>query len=61
MYFYTYLSNSANIIMINFKEVHIFAKKNNSMLNSYKTEDKVLLAVDCILFGFDKEDLKKLY
>jgi 8-oxo-dGTP diphosphatase len=31
------------------------------MLNNYKTEDKVLLAVDCIKFGFDKEDLKKLY
>ena len=30
------------------------------MLNSYSTEDKVLLAVDCIIFGFDKEDLKIL-
>ncbi|NEW77884.1 MAG: NUDIX hydrolase [Gelidibacter sp.] len=30
------------------------------MLNSYKTEDKVLLAVDCIIFGFDKDDLKIL-
>lgn len=43
--------------MINFNEVHIFVKKN-SMLNSYKTQNKVLLAVDCIIFGFDKEDLK---
>lgn len=30
------------------------------MLNSYKSEDKVLLAVDCIIFGFDNEDLKIL-
>ncbi len=30
------------------------------MLNNYSTEDKVLLAVDCIIFGFDKEDLKIL-
>lgn len=30
------------------------------MLNSYKTKDKVLLAVDCIIFGFDNEDLKIL-
>jgi len=30
------------------------------MLNSYETEDKVLLAADCIIFGFDKEDLKIL-
>lgn len=30
------------------------------MLNNYNTEDKVLLAVDCIIFGFDKEDLKIL-
>lgn len=30
------------------------------MLNSYNTEDKVLLAVDCIIFGFDNEDLKIL-
>ena len=41
-------------------EVHIFGQKNNNMLNSYSTEDKVLLAVDCIIFGFDKEDLKIL-
>jgi len=26
----------------------------------YETEDKVLLAVDCIIFGFDQEDLKIL-
>jgi 8-oxo-dGTP diphosphatase len=30
------------------------------MLNSYKSEDKVLLAVDCIIFGFDNDDLKIL-
>ena len=30
------------------------------MLNSYKAEDKVLLAVDCIIFGFDNDDLKIL-
>ncbi len=30
------------------------------MLNSYNKEDKVLLAVDCIIFGFDGEDLKIL-
>ena len=30
------------------------------MLNSYSTADKVLLAVDCIIFGFDNESLKIL-
>ncbi len=30
------------------------------MLNSYSKEDKVLLAVDCIIFGFDNEKLKIL-
>ena len=30
------------------------------MLNKYSSEDKVLLAVDCIIFGFDGEDLKIL-
>jgi 8-oxo-dGTP diphosphatase len=30
------------------------------MLNSYDKEDKALLAVDCIIFGFDGEDLKIL-
>ena len=30
------------------------------MLNSYTSADKVLLAVDCIIFGFDNEDLKIL-
>lgn len=30
------------------------------MLNSYNEADKVLLAVDCIIFGFDSEDLKIL-
>jgi ADP-ribose pyrophosphatase YjhB (NUDIX family) len=29
-------------------------------LNNYKKEDKILLAVDCIIFGFDNEDLKIL-
>tara|TARA_R110002020_G_scaffold437924_2_gene648271 strand:+ start:127 stop:816 length:690 start_codon:yes stop_codon:yes gene_type:complete len=30
------------------------------MLNNYSSEDKVLLAVDCIIFGFDQEELKIL-
>lgn len=30
------------------------------MLKSYNSEDKVLLAVDCIIFGFDNDDLKIL-
>ena len=30
------------------------------MLNSYNTDDKILLAVDCIIFGFDQEQLKIL-
>ena len=30
------------------------------MINKYENEDKVLLAVDCIIFGFDEEDLKIL-
>jgi ADP-ribose pyrophosphatase YjhB (NUDIX family) len=30
------------------------------MINNYSSEDKVLLAVDCIIFGFDEEDLKIL-
>ncbi|HTG67183.1 MAG TPA: NUDIX domain-containing protein [Flavobacterium sp.] len=30
------------------------------MLNSYNSEDKVLLSVDCIIFGFDNEGLKIL-
>lgn len=30
------------------------------MLVGYNTEDKVLLAVDCIIFGFDEEELKIL-
>jgi len=29
-------------------------------LNNYSQEDKVLLALDCIIFGFDKEGLKIL-
>lgn len=30
------------------------------MINSYSSADKVLLAVDCIIFGFDNEGLKIL-
>ena len=30
------------------------------MIHNYNSEDKVLLAVDCIIFGFDQEDLKIL-
>ena len=30
------------------------------MLGSYSKEDKLLLAVDCIIFGFDEDDLKIL-
>lgn len=30
------------------------------MLHSYSSEDKVLLSVDCIIFGFDNEGLKIL-
>ena len=30
------------------------------MLNSYSAEDKVLVSVDCIIFGFDNEGLKIL-
>lgn len=30
------------------------------MINNYSLEDKVLLVVDCIIFGFDEEDLKIL-
>lgn len=30
------------------------------MLNNYSKEDKVLLAVDCIIFGFDNDNLKIL-
>ncbi|MDC6390549.1 NUDIX domain-containing protein [Maribacter sp. PR1] len=29
-------------------------------LNTYNKEDKILLAVDCIIFGFDQEELKIL-
>lgn len=29
-------------------------------LSTYTNEDKVLLAIDCIIFGFDKEELKVL-
>lgn len=30
------------------------------MIHKYKNEDKVLVAVDCIIFGFDQETLKLL-
>lgn len=30
------------------------------MIHNYKSEDKVLVAVDCIIFGFDDEELKLL-
>ena len=32
----------------------------NMHLNFYQKEDQVLLAVDCIIFGFDKKNLKIL-
>ena len=32
----------------------------NTTLQYYQKEDQVLLAVDCIIFGFDKKDLKVL-
>lgn len=35
-------------------------KLPTKMLNSYSSEDKVLLSVDCIIFGFDNEGLKIL-
>lgn len=34
--------------------------QNNKMQLRYQQQDKVLLAVDCIIFGFDGEDLKIL-
>lgn len=30
------------------------------MIHNYKTEDKLLVAVDCIIFGFDNDELKIL-
>lgn len=35
-------------------------KNINTQLNFYQKEDQVLLAVDCIIFGFDKTNLKIL-
>jgi ADP-ribose pyrophosphatase YjhB (NUDIX family) len=35
-------------------------EKNPSITYQYDKEDKVLLAVDCIIFGFDEKDLKIL-
>src|SRR5665213_1193282 len=31
-----------------------------SAINEYKVHDRMLIAVDCIIFGFDNEDLKVL-
>src|SRR5690606_23513512 len=43
------------------KEATLTERKDiNSQLNFYQKEDQVLLAVDCIIFGFDKENLKIL-
>jgi 8-oxo-dGTP diphosphatase len=36
------------------------SSNEHSMLYNYDQADKVLLAVDCIIFGFDQEDLKIL-
>ena len=36
------------------------SKDLNMHLNFYQKEDQVLLAVDCIIFGFDKKNLKIL-
>jgi ADP-ribose pyrophosphatase YjhB (NUDIX family) len=36
------------------------SKTNKNLTYKYQDEDKVLLAVDCIIFGFDEEDLKIL-
>lgn len=33
---------------------------NLAQIKSYNSEDKVLLAVDCIIFGFDEDELKIL-
>ena len=42
-------------------EENLEAPENLNMhLNYYQKEDQVLLAVDCIIFGFDKENLKIL-
>jgi ADP-ribose pyrophosphatase YjhB (NUDIX family) len=35
-------------------------KHKNHIIQEYRQRDKVLLAVDCIIFGFDQEDLKIL-
>lgn len=35
-------------------------KPATQMIYNYESEDKVLLAVDCIIFGFDAEELKIL-
>lgn len=36
------------------------AEKLNMQLNYYQKEDQALVAVDCIIFGFDKKNLKLL-
>lgn len=42
------------------KFLYLHRKNLFKMLNTYSSADKVLLAVDCIIFGFDNEDLKIL-
>ena len=43
-----------------FEENFEVPENPNMHLNYYQKEDQVLLAVDCIIFGFDKENLKIL-
>ncbi len=38
----------------------IFFKAQNKLMNKYKGQHRFLLAVDCIIFGFDGKDLKLL-
>ena len=35
-------------------------EKNSSLINEYQGHDQMLIAVDCIIFGFDGKDLKAL-
>ena len=44
------------------RKKHISASNSlvGFMIKAYNPEDKVFLAVDCIIFGFDDEDLKVL-
>lgn len=39
---------------------HIFTKHKLLMYKGYDIKDKVFLALDCIIFGFDDDDLKVL-